>query len=237
MKKPMPNLTPAALSIVFSIVGIFSPVALAQVVCLNCGTEWTQMMNNSQLVQQYKQLVETYNQLKREYEAITGAYGKGQIGLSESVQAAGVVPGSWQDVVARQASGAYGSRQKFYEDMIKTMPSDVFQAPDSQRTRDYKMSTDSVRAALAGGDALFGEVQTHLQNLQMLSQQVDSTKNIKDAADLQNRISTENGMLSTAMGKISAMNMNLQANLLNRQNQATSNSERYFRWDDSNEGK
>ena len=182
-----------------------------------------------QLQQQFKQLQDQYKTLKDQYAAVTGSYGRGAIGLNQSISSASVVPGSWQEVVAQQQSGAFGSKQSFYEKLINTMPQDLFANPQAQNATNYKMSTDSVRAAMAGGDSLYSEVQTHLNNLSVLSQQVDTTANIKDAQDLQNRISTENGMLSSAMAKLNAMNMNLQANLLNQQNQATAATQKYFR--------
>ncbi|MGA4074220.1 type IV secretion system protein [Ralstonia nicotianae] len=182
-----------------------------------------------QLQQQFKQLQDQYKTLKDQYAAVTGSYGRGAIGLNQSISSASVVPGSWQEVVAQQQSGAFGSKQGFYEKLINTMPQDLFSNPQAQNATTYKMSTDSVRAALAGGDSLYSEVQTHLNNLSVLSQQVDSTVNIKDAQDLQNRIASENGMLSSAMAKLNAMNMNLQANMVNQQNQATAATQKYFR--------
>ncbi len=183
-----------------------------------------------QLQQQLSQLQEQYKTLKDQYAALTGTYGRGSIGLNQSINAASVVPGSWQEVVTQQQSGAFSARQSFYEKLINTMPQDVFADANAQQATTYKMSTDSVRAALAGGDSLYSEVQTHLNNLSVLSQQVDTTKNVKDAQDLQNRISSENGMLSSAMAKLNAMNMNLQANLVNQQNQATAINQKFYQW-------
>ncbi|SAK79351.1 Type IV secretion system protein virB5 precursor [Caballeronia hypogeia] len=182
-----------------------------------------------QLQQQLTQMQQQYETLKSQYAAITGSYGRGQIGLNQAMSSASVVPGSWQEVVAQQQSGAFGARQSYYEKLINTMPQDLFADPQAQNATTYKMSTDSVRAAMAGGDTLYSEVQTHLNNLAVMSQQVDSTSNIKDAQDLQNRISSENGMLQSAMAKLNAMNMNLQANMLNQQNQATAATQKYFR--------
>lgn len=182
-----------------------------------------------QLQQQLTQLQQQYETMKSQYQAITGSYGRGQSGLNESMSSASVVPGSWQEVVQQQKSGAYGSKQDYYEKLLKTMPQELFQNPEGQQATNYKMSTDSVRAAMAGGDALYAQVQTHLNNLSNLSKQVDTTTNIKDAQDLQNRIATENGMLQSAIAKLNAMNMNLQANMLNQQNQSTSATQKYFR--------
>jgi type IV secretion system protein VirB5 len=184
----------------------------------------------AQLRQQLSQLQQQYETLKQHYAAITGSYNRGQTGLAEALTTSSVVPGSWQEVVAQQGQGAYGTRQGYYETLIKTLPADLFQNPQGQGAATYKLSTDAVRAAMAGGEVLYAEVQTHLNNLASLSGQVDQTANLKDAQDLQNRIATENGMLQTAMAKLNAMNMNLQANLVNQQNQATSANQQFFQW-------
>ena len=183
----------------------------------------------AQMQQQFRQLQEQYNTLKDQYAAVTGSYGRGQIGLSESVGSASVVPGSWQEVVARQQSGAFSAKQAAYEKLINTLLQDLFADPQAQNAQTYQMSSDSVRAAFAGGDSLYSQVQTHLGNLSRMSQLVDSTANIKDAQDLQNRIAAENGMLQSAIAKLNAMNTNLQANMVNQQNQATAATQRYFR--------
>jgi len=86
----------------------------------------------------------------------------------------------------------------------------------------------AVRAALAGGESMYDEAQTHLQNFQSLSQQVDSTTNLKDAADLQNRMSAELGMAQSAQTKLQAINANLTANQLNDSNQAAAVRAKFF---------
>lgn len=215
-----------------------SAAAVMCAIALACGEAAAQgtglptfdIANFRQLTQQYQQLKQQYETIRQQYAAITGSYGRGQIGFAESVRASSVVPGSWQEVVALQASGAFGSKSEFYEKLIRTMPPELFANPKAQAATNYKLSTDSVRAAMAGGDALYGEVQIHLNNLARLNQQVDSTANIKDAQDLQNRIATENGMLQSALAKVATLNMNLQANLMNQQNQAMAGNEGYYKW-------
>lgn len=189
------------------------------------------------LAQNLAELREQYKVLKEQYETQTnimnnmqGSYGRGAIGLNDSINSASVVPGSWQEVVSRQNSGAYGSKQSYYEELVNTLPQELFASPDSNRARGYQLSSNSVVAAMSAGEALYSEVQVHLNNLTTLSMQVDSTTNSKDAADLQNRIATENGMLTSAQSKLQALNMNLQANLANQENQATSQNEQFFRW-------
>ena len=189
------------------------------------------------LAQELMQLQQQYETLKQQYETqqniqgnLEGSYGRGSIGLNESIDASSVVPGSWQEVVSQQGSGAYGSKQSYYENLINTLPQELFDNPQGQRAQDYQLSSNSVRAAMSGGDALYSEVQVHLNNLATLSAQVDTTANAKDAADLNSRIAAENGMLQSAQSKLSALNMNLQANLSNAENQATADNQKFYQW-------
>ena len=221
----------AAMAVAIVLASTTPATAIQRVVAR--GTDAISQTNQLQTLaewgKQLAQMKQQYDQMRAQYAAVTGSYGRGQIGLQDSLNASSVVPGSWQEVVALQAKGAYASKQGAYEQMLRTMPQELFRDSQGQSATTYKLSTDSVRAALSGGDALYSQVQTHLNNLARMNSQVDSTQNVKDAQDLQNRIAIENGMLQSALGKLSVMNTNLQANLLNQQNQATSESQRYFR--------
>lgn len=217
--------------------GIATAVALALGGNAYAGVPTFDYANAAAMAQELLQLQEQFKVLKQQYQAqngilgnLEGSYGRGAIGLNDSINSASVVPGSWQEVVSRQSTGAYGSKQSYYEQLIKTMPQELFNNPQGQRAQNYQLSSNSVRAAMSGGDALYSEVQVHLNNLAKLGAQVDQTANAKDAADLQNRIAAENGMLSSAQSKLSALNMNLQANLNNAENQATSDNEKFFKW-------
>lgn len=220
--------------------GLATAVTLALGGTAHAGVPTFDYANAAAMAQELLQLQEQFKVLKQQYETQTGilenlegSYGRGSIGLNESIDSASVVPGSWQEVVAQQGSGAYGSKQSYYETLINTLPQELFNNPDGQRAQDYQLSSNSVRAAMSGGDALYSEVQVHLNNLATLSSQVDTTVNAKDAADLQNRIAAENGMLTSAQSKLAALNMNLQANLNNAENQATSDNEQFYKWTDN----
>jgi len=184
----------------------------------------------AQWANQLDMMRKQFDATKEQYEAITGSYRRGEIGLTESLKSLSAIPGTWKDVVAKQQSGAYKTSGDSAEDVIKTMPQDLFRSPTGQDAATYKLSTDAVRAAMAGGDVLYAQVQINLNNLAVMANKVDTTSNTKDAADLQNRIAAENAILNSTMAKLSIMNINLQANLLNQQNQATAvNQSRYKR--------
>ena len=179
-----------------------------------------------QLGQQLETMGRQLDQLKQQYGAVTGTYGRGALGLNDAIDASSVVPGSWQDVVAQQKSGVFGSRQATYEKVMNTMSPDDF--ADKGEGANYKMSSDSVRSALAGGESLYDEAQTHLRNFQVMAQQVDTTQNVKDAADQQNRALAELGMAQSAQTKLQAITANLTANQVNESNQATAARTKFF---------
>jgi type IV secretion system protein VirB5 len=187
-----------------------------------------QVESMAKWAEQLKSMRDQFNKLSQQYDAVTGHYGRGAFGLTDAASAASVVPGSWQDVVARQKNGAFDTMQQNVENQIKTLPRELFQYPHSLEASGYTLSTDAVRAAMAGGQALYAQVQTNLNNLTAMATQIDQTINTKDAADLQSRIAAENGLLQSALAKLSVMNLNLQANMLNQQNQAVAqNQQRY----------
>jgi len=187
-----------------------------------------QVATMTQWANQLTAMRNQFDKLNQQYQAITGHYGRGVSGLADAVSSVGVVPGSWQEVVKLQNSGAYRSIQNNVDQLIKTIPPELFRDPNGQDAANYKLTTDAVRTAMAGGEALYSQVQTNLNNLLSLASQIEQTVNAKDASDLQNRIATENGLLQSAMAKLSIMNLNLQANVLNQQNQATAiNQQRY----------
>lgn len=209
---------------------VFAALLAALPASAGAGPGWPTFdaSNLMQLQEQMKQLQRQYELLRQQHASLTGNYGRGQIGLTDAISAASAIPGTWQEVVALQAKGAYAQAQTNAERQLATLPLAAFRDPKGSTAVQYGRSSDAVRSALAGGDVLYAQVQTHLNNLTQMSYQVDRTANVKDAQDLQNRIATENGMLQTALVKVNALNMNLQANLVNRQNQATAETQKYF---------
>jgi type IV secretion system protein VirB5 len=201
-------------------------LSMASMQTFATGVPTLAVATDTQLGMMGSQLKDEITQLKSQLDAVTRSYGRGSSGLSDAIDASSIVPGSWQDVVSQQKSGVYGTRQAAYEKVMNTMSPDSFD--DKAQGSNYKMSTDSVRATMAGGESLYDEAQTHLQNFQNLAQQVDSTANVKDAADLQNRMTGELGMAQAAQTKLQALNANLVANQVNESNQATATRTQFF---------
>lgn len=177
--------------------------------------------------QQLTQLQTQVQTLKNQYAAITGNYGRGLLGTANSINASSIVPGSWQDVVAAQQNGTFGQKLQQYEQQLNTASASTF-GSNTQANTTYQNSSNAVRSSLASTDALYTEIQTHLNNVTMLTQQIETTQNTKDAQDLQSRISAEQAYILTAQAKLSAQTNSLQANYLNQVNQGTAQTARFF---------
>lgn len=207
-------------------------VAIVMLLGVASSTVWAQgvpVANPQEALQlqtQIKNGVDQLSELKHQVDAVTGAYARGAQGLQDAVRAAQSLPSTWQDVVAQQAQGAYGSAQSGIEKVIQTVDPSSFS--NATTGANYKMSTDSARTALAGSQTLYNEAQTHLGNFVQLANQVDTTQNVKDAADLQNRMTAELGMAQAAQSKAQAFAANLTANQVNETNQATAARMQFF---------
>lgn len=178
------------------------------------------------LAQQYDTLVKQLKTAKDQYDAVIGAYNRGKQIVDSVKEIADAVPGSWQDIVNLQRSGKLGKLQANYESIINTLPIDKFVDPTT--AANYKMATDAVRNGLVISQSLYDEAQKHIENFQRLATQVDSTANIKDAADLQNAMSAELGMAQASQAKLAAMSAQLLANQMNDVNQSRAERERFF---------
>ncbi|PRH40428.1 hypothetical protein C6T65_21085 [Burkholderia vietnamiensis] len=180
----------------------------------------------AQLKLQYDTLMDMLNKAKDQYQAVTGVYYRGKQVVDSAREIADAVPGSWQDIVNLQKSGKLGKLTSNYETIINTLP--VEQFADKRTAANYKMATDAVRNGLAISQSLYDEAQAHIENFKRLASQVDTTSNVKDAADLQNAMSAELGMAQASQAKLAAMSAQLLANQVNEVNQSRADRERFF---------
>ena len=197
-----------------------------------------------QAVEQYKQMVEQVTQLKaqleqlkRSYEAVTGSYGVGAILREAAVAAQTVVPGSWQGVVKLQEAGKFRTKQDYYESLMRTVDPAIFEKTKSRGADAYKLTYDNTRAAFAVTDATYDAVDIHRGNIEQLMKRIDASQNIKEAADLGNRLVAENAMLQIAIARLSAVQNNLQASSNNERVQSQATRSEMLRFDQSYEYK
>jgi type IV secretion system protein VirB5 len=136
------------------------------------------------------------------------------------------VPGSWQDVVAQQKNGVYANLQSSYEQVMSDLSPSSF--TDSGQGATYKLNKDAAVAGLSMSEALYNDAQTHLQNFQSLAAQVDTTVNVKDATDLQNRMTAELGMAQASQNRLQAVLARMSAAQINDVNEADAQRAKFF---------
>lgn len=180
----------------------------------------------AQLKEQWETLKKQLAQAEDQYKAVTGAYQRGAAFAQDTINSVKAIPGSWQEMVQQQKDGVYSQLQSKYEQVMQTIDPKTF--TDPLRGSSYKLSTDTTRSVLAGSDALFTEAQTHIDNFTSLLRQVDSTVNVKDAADLQNRMSAEIGLAQAAQVKMTGLVAQALAAQANRENQAEAARAKFF---------
>lgn len=185
----------------------------------------------AQMVEQVAQLKAQLEQLKNQYQAVTGSYGLGGLMQGETLSAANIVPGSWQDVVSLQQAGKFKSKVDYYEKLMRTVDPALFDKDASRSTSAYKLSYDNTRAAFAVTDATYDSVETHRKNIEQLIQRIDGTQNIKEATDLNNRLVSENAMLQISVARLAAVQNNLNASAANDRVQAQATNAEMLRYD------
>lgn len=125
----------------------------------------------SNLVKQLSQMKQQYEVLKKQYSAVTGNSGIGTTGVKGIND---IVSGSWQDIVANQKAGAFGSAQKAYDKVLTTIGS---QGMNELMSNDqYKRNFDTVKASFAFSDVAYSALNEHLANLKTLQSKVGSTQ-------------------------------------------------------------
>lgn len=185
----------------------------------------------AQMVEQVAQLKAQLEQLKNQYQAVTGSYGLGGLMQGETLSAANIVPGSWQEVVSLQQAGKFKSKVDYYEKLMRTVDPALFDKDASRSTSAYKLSYDNTRAAFAVTDATYDSVETHRKNIEQLIQRIDSTQNVKEATDLNNRLVSENAMLQISVARLAAVQNNLNASAANDRVQAQATNAEMLRYD------
>ncbi|MBL7684833.1 MAG: hypothetical protein JNK65_02230, partial [Deltaproteobacteria bacterium] len=195
----------------------------------------------AQTVQQLDEMKKHYDMLKQQYDelmatknAVTGSYG---VSLLENGPLAELgrraVPGTWQEVVSLQQSGAlpgfFSQRQDYFQKLFPTVSEKLFsQDPNNRNIAGYKLSTDNTRAAFASTEAIYNKIQDRLKTIESLTKEIDKTANVKNATDLNSRIAAENGFLNVEMARLNSMQLSLQTVMQNNQNQSTANHAEFF---------
>lgn len=210
---------------------LLSGSAHAQLAVFDVSNLRESIQQYQQMVEQVTQLRAQLEQLKSQYQAITGSYGIGAMGQNAALAAQRIVPGSWQDVVRLQQSGQYASKLSYYEGLMKSVDPALLDGDRSRGATAYKLSYDDTRAAFAVADATYDAIDIHRRNIEQLMQRIDTTRNIKEAEDLNNRLLSESALLQVAIARLSVVQGNLSASAQNERLQSYATRAEMLRFD------
>lgn len=184
--------------IVFSGIIFSTPIAAMPVfVTGDASAERHQVENLKQWASQYGQMKNQLDQMKQTYGAITG---NGKYGLSHfDPSLVQYLPAEWKDVynqVANQERGQIGSLESEIKRKEKFNPN----LKDGEK-RYYDTLTRNKAMTMEA----FEKTSKRLETINKLMQKSNFTQNTKQAADLQNRIATENAIIQNEQTKINLM--------------------------------
>jgi type IV secretion system protein VirB5 len=159
------------------------------------------------MADQLRQLQEQLDTLNAQKDAMTGSSNKGAIATEDYAES---VPRDWRETLDAQNNGGKVS------DLGKAIRDKAID--DSQSTGDIKADVqknigngfDGAINGQALNAAAYEASTKRVESLKKLQDQIDSTKSIKEAADLQARIQVESSLINNELVRTQSMNGMLQ---------------------------
>ncbi|MES2206790.1 MAG: P-type DNA transfer protein VirB5 [Pseudomonadota bacterium] len=169
-------------------------------------------------VNQLKQQVES---LKKQYDAITGTRNLGDILNNPALRE--YLPSDWANIYDKVQSGQY-----------KGLSGAATAIKDAEKLYGTSTGQQRVYDTLASNKAMtqtaYQNTIDRLNNIQSLMKQINSANDTKAAADLQNRIASENAMIQNEQTRLNLMVQLQQAEMkLAEQQQAREFKAKYFK--------
>lgn len=168
-------------------------------------------------IQQIRNQVQQLTQLEQQFKAMTGNYNMGGLlnskvnrqmrrylprdwfELKQLLKKAGI-PTSLNDAI-QKAKDARKEGEQYPADT-------VFGDPDQKHAKSYEEEGQRLYATMGASQAAYKLTDQRLDDIESMSDQIDSANDLKAAVDLGNRIDTENAMLMNEMiRQISILNM------------------------------
>ena len=123
---------------------------------------------------------------------------------------------NWQDVMRMaQSGGGSGALGGVLEEITRQMPYDreaFAQGVNDTNTQNYyALKAQTVIAARAASELDYNHIQDQIAYQQMLSKQIENTKDLKGAMDLSNRIQVEGNLIALQLLRQSALSNQQQA--------------------------
>lgn len=146
-----------------------------------------QIQTMAQWAKQYTQMVGQINQMKQQYDALTGNRGLGQIMNNPALR--GYLPDQWAGIYDKVRGGTLPG--------ISSAANTIFTSEsfDSAAVGGRKRQLDVMAANKAMTMQAYDATLARVNNINALMAKADTTMDTKAAADLQNRMASENAMI------------------------------------------
>ena len=188
----------------------------------------------TEMKKQYDTMQNQYNQLKQQYQSITGNYGWGdwQNSVDNLTHDREWTASDWQSALKGMSGGNPDRYQQLldqYKQNHTTMATqDYAKGTDSALATNYQNEVQTNQASATTATYEFNDINTHLQTVQQLGQEIENAKknnDLKSAMDLNSRVQVEVAYISIEELRMQAViNQQLaqmQANTIAMQSEAS----------------
>lgn len=155
-------------------------------------------------VDQFRKLDEQLTQQIDQFRAITGSYDIGALLNSDEYQAARrFVPAEWGETIdlieGLYGGGGMDSLRGYVEsaqsDDIRYSADELYQDTETEDALSYVKESNAAVAQVSVGKSTYARSMQRIEDMEVLTGQIDSATDLKAAIDLQNRIQAEKGIL------------------------------------------
>lgn len=183
-------MTPTAKNLIAVSMLCLSSAAFAQIpvtITSSIPDTTNQIQTMAQWANQYTQMVGQINQMKQQYDSITGNRGLGQIMNNPALR--GYLPDQWAGIYDKVRGGTLPGISSAASSIFSTEGFDATAV--GGRKRQLNVMAANKAMTMQAYDATLARVN----NINALMAKADTTMDTKAAADLQNRMASENAMI------------------------------------------
>lgn len=205
-----------------TILGFTAIEAKAQGIPVYDASSFAQLITQlDKMAEDYQNQLEQLDEALKQTEAITGTRNAGDLvnGVLEQ-QLREYLPNTWQDTMniinaTGLPSGALGT-QGIYNDLYTTynpIPGAEFieSDPSGPVAQSLDRRTGTTYAAMAASEQAYNNINERIQIYEQLLTELNNSQDLKASADLQARISAENGMIMSELLRLNAIQMQQKA--------------------------
>lgn len=183
-------MTTTAKTLIAATILTLSPAAFAQIpvsITSSIPDTLNQVQIMAQWAKQYTQMIGQINQMKQQYDSLTGNRGLGQIMNNPALR--GYLPDQWAGIYDKVRGGTLPG--------ISSAANTIFTSEsfDSTAVGGRKRQLDVMAANKAMTMQAYDATLARVTNINSLMAKADTTMDTKAAADLQNRMASENAMI------------------------------------------